>query len=254
MMRSLYTAASGMMAQKGNIDNVAKNLANVNSDGYKSTNASFTDLVYASKGFAQVGLGVRADEAQTAFTPGKPQITNGKLHAYITDPRSFFAVKLEDATEAFIRVGAFTLMYDDIKKKNKLVTRSGFSTGIEFDTDITDISIKPDGAVVGTSIKEGKEVVVGQLKLAQFLNPSDSLRTVGSDLYVLKGSVGAIKQGAPGKDGIPALSVGYLESSNVNVVEGMMDIMAAQQLFQMNQKVAQVADEMMKMANQIKRT
>lgn len=254
MMRSLYTAASGMMAQKGNIDNVAKNLANVNADGYKSTNVSFSDLVYASKGFAQVGLGVRAEDVQTAFSLGKPQLTNGKLHAFIADPRSFFAVKLDDGTDAFIRVGAFTLMYDDIKKKNKLVTRSGFSTGIEFDPDITDIEISPNGEVTGTSIKEGKKMVLGQLQVAQFLNPADSLRTVGADLYVLNGSVGEVKSKVPGKEGVPELSVGYLEASNVNVVEGMMDIMAAQQLFQMNQKVAQVADEMMKMANQIKRT
>ncbi|MFH1453565.1 MAG: flagellar hook-basal body complex protein [Armatimonadota bacterium] len=253
MMRSLYTAASGMMAQKLNIDNVSRNLANVGSQGYKATNVNFSDLVYASKGFAQVGLGVRADSVQTSFAAGKPQLTNGKLHAYLSDPRAFFVVKLEDNTSAFIRVGAFTLMYDEIKKKNKLVTRGGIETGIEFSTDVTDIEIKADGKVTGTSIKEGKEVELGQLKLAKFLNPSDSLKAIGTDLYVLSGSAGETKESNPGEDGLPTLATGYLESSNVNVIEGMMDIMAAQQMFQMNQKVAQVADEMMKMANQIKR-
>lgn len=253
MMRSLYTAASGMMAQKLNIDNIAKNLANVSSEGYKSTSVNFSDLVYASKGFSQVGLGVRADDVQTSFMAGKPQLTQSKLHAYISDPRTFFVVKLENNTDAFMRVGAFTLMYDEIKKKNKLVTRSGIETGIEFGADITDITIMPDGQVKGTSMKEGKEVNLGQLQLAQFLNPADSLKSMGTDLYVLAGSVGEVKKGKPGDAGLPALSVGFLEGSNVNVIEGMMDILAAQQMFQMNQKVAQVADEMMKMANQIKR-
>lgn len=253
MMRTLYTAASGMMAQKLNMDNVSKNMANAGIDGYKSSNVNFSDLVYASKGFAQVGLGVKTDSTQTLFTAGKPQPTGQKLHSYISDPRAFFVVRLQDNTEAFIRVGAFTLMYDDIKKKNKLVTRSGFDTGIEFDTDITDIGVTAEGKVIGTA-KDGQQKVLGQLQLAQFRNPSDSLRTIGADLYVLSGNVGEVKRGTPGQDGICLLFEKHLESSNVNAIEGMLDIATAQQMFQMNQKVAQVADEMMKMANQIKRS
>ena len=257
MMRALYTAASGMMAQQSNIDNISNNLANFQSTGFKKARVSFEDLLYSTMetpgaegvgGKTQIGMGVRTVSTQKMFTQGQLQQTNNPYDVAIQG-EGFFKVQLPDGRSAFTRDGNF--QYDT--KSGELKNASGCSLGIKIPKDMTNVQIAADGKITGTRQSgDGKEETIGQIKLTRFLNPA-GMQAVGGNLYLANESCGAQTEDVPGKNGMGAVAQGHLEKSNINIVEEMISIVQAQRSFEMNQKGVQAADEMMKMTNQLQR-
>lgn len=269
MMRALYTAASGMMAQQLNIDNISNNLANVQSVGFKKSRVDFQDLLYAhmqdpnatSTGGTQIGMGVRVASTQKHFTQGSVQRTDNPYDLAIQGD-GFFTVKTPDG-EAYSRDGS--LKYD--ATKGEITNGAGFSImvkddkgvhyGLKMPKDATNFTVDPDG-VVHVTDKEGKDLKIGQLMLTKFLNPN-GLKAIGGNLYVnspdMKGIAGSHTVGTPNdkKLGFGGIAQGHLEKSNINVVEEMISIVQAQRAFEMSQKGVQAADEMMRMTNQMQK-
>lgn len=252
MMRGMYSAASGMMAQQMNIDNISNNLANVESTAFKQSRVDFQDLLYAhsqdpdtdATAGTQVGMGVRAASTQTIFTQGSIARTGNNFDVAIQGD-GFFQVKLPDGQHAYTRDGAFTL-----NKDGELVTQAGYSVGVQIPKDHTNVQVKPNGEVWATNINEIKPKQIGQLKLTRFLNPA-GLKAVGGNLYKTSEICGAQTTDVPGQNGMGIVAQGFLEKSNVNVVAEMMNIIQAQRAYEMAQKGVQAADEMTRMANQL---
>lgn len=256
MMRALYTAASGMMAQQLNIDNISHNLANYQSTGFKKSRVDFQDLLYATlrdpgteaTAGTQIGMGVRAASTQRLFTQGSLQMTGNPFDVAIQG-EGFFKVTLPDGTLAYTRDGAFK--YDG--ETRQIVTSAGYPVGVEIPKDATNIEILENGEVRAILLNsDGKPEKIGQIRLVRFLNPS-GLQAIGGNLYVETPVAGAKVEDIPGQNGMGALAQGYLEKSNINVVEEMIAIVQAQRAFEMNQKGVQAADEMMRMTNQLQR-
>ena len=258
-MRGLYTAASGMMAQQMNIDNVSNNLANYQTTGYKKSSVSFEDLLYATvnepgtKATAgtQIGMGVRATSTDRLFTQGSLQKTGNPFHVGIGG-NGFFKDNMPGGKVAFTRAGDFR--YNG--KTNEVTTSAGHSIGVKIPSNFSNIKISPTGEVTGTSNEsiDGKPEVLGQIKLVKFLNPS-GLKAVGGNLFTETDVSGSKIEGTPGdkSKGLGALAQGQLEKSNINIVEEMISIFQAQRSFEMSQKGVSAADEMMKMTNQLQR-
>lgn len=256
MMRALYTAASGMMAQQLNIDNISNNLANYQSTGFKKSRVDFQDLLYATMrdpgteatAGTQIGMGVRAASTQRNFGQGSLQKTNNPYDVAIQGD-GFFKVNLPDGTTAFTRDGAFK--YDG--ETQQITTGAGHPVGVSIPKDVTNIEVRPDGSVFGVRINgDGQSEKIGQIKLTRFLNPA-GLQAIGGNLYVETPVAGAKSEDIPGQNGMGVLAQGHLEKSNINVVEEMISIVQAQRAFEMNQKGVQAADEMMRMTNQLQR-
>ncbi|MBI3926730.1 MAG: flagellar basal-body rod protein FlgG [Armatimonadetes bacterium] len=256
MMRALYTAASGMMAQQLNIDNISHNLANYQSVGFKKSRVTFEDLLYATmkdpgqEGTpgTQIGMGVRSAGTQRMFAQGTLQDTGNPYDVGIQG-EGFFKVLMPDGTEAYTRDGSFK--YDG--DTGELTTSSGYPIGVKIPKDLTNIEVTPEGEVKGVRINgDGKPEKVGQIKLSRFLNPS-GLQATGGNLYVETELAGAKTEDVPGANGLGVLAQGHLEKSNINIVEEMINIVQAQRAFEMNQKGVQAADEMMRMTNQLQR-
>ena len=256
MMRALYTAASGMMAQQQNIDNISNNLANFQSTGFKKARVSFEDLLYASSevpgaegagGKTQIGMGVRTVSTQKMFTQGQLQQTNNPYDVAIQGD-GFLKVQMPDGRAAYTRDGAF--QYD--AKAGELKNSSGCSLGIKIPKDVTNVEISAEGVIKGTRMNSDKQEVIGQIKLTRFLNAS-GLQAVGGNLYIPNETCGAVTEDIPGKNGLGVIAQGHLEKSNINIVEEMIAIVQAQRSFEMNQKGVQAADEMMRSTNQMQR-
>lgn len=261
MMRALYTAASGMMAQQMNIDNISNNLANVQSTGFKKSRVDFEDLLYAhmqdpntqATAGTQIGMGVRVTSTQRMFTQGSLLTTNNPYDMAIQGD-GFFAVNTPDG-EMYTRDGSFK--YD--ANKGEVVTGNGFPIltnhgyGLKVPPGVSNIEVGADGKVTGTDDK-GKKLDLGQVMLVKFLNPG-GLDAVGGNMYRESKVSGSKRVGEPGnpQTGFGALVQGQLEKSNINVVEEMINIVQAQRAFEMSQKGVQAADEMMRMTNQMQK-
>ena len=256
MMRALYTAASGMMAQQTNLDNISNNLANYQSTGFKKSRVSFEDLLYATMetpgaesngGKTQIGMGVRSMSTQRQFSQGQLQETKNPYDLAI-DGEGFFKVQMADGKVAYTRDGSFKM-----NEKNEMCLNNGASLGIKLPTDMTNIEIKPNGEIWGTRLTgDGKQEKLAQITLTKFLNPA-ALQAVGGNLYVETPACGAKVEDVPQKNGVGVLSQGYIEKSNINIVEEMISIVQAQRSFEMNQKGVQAADDMMRSTNQLQR-
>jgi len=261
MMRALYTAASGMMAQQMNIDNISNNLANVQSTGFKKSRVDFEDLLYAhmqdpnTQGTAgtQIGMGVRTTSTTRLFTQGSLIATNNPYDMAVQGD-GFFAVNTPDG-EMYTRDGAFKYDAD----KSELVTGNGFPVltnhgyGLKIPKDVSNIDVSADGKVTGTNSK-GEKLELGQIMLVKFLNPG-GLDAIGGNMYRESKISGTKKVGEPGnaQAGFGAIVQGQLEKSNINVVEEMINIVQAQRAFELSQKGVQSADEMMRMTNQMQK-
>ena len=256
MMRALYTAASGMMAQQTNIDNISNNLANYQSTGFKKSRVSFEDLLYATMespgaestgGKTQIGMGVRTMSTQKQFSQGQLQETKDPYNVAI-DGEGFFKVKTPDGQVAYTRDGSFNM-----NKEGHLCLHNGADLGVKIPADMSNITIEGDGKIMGTRLNgDGKPEQVGQITVTKFLNPS-ALKAVGGNLYTETEACGNKTEETPGKNGCGVLAQGYLEKSNINIVEEMINIVTAQRSFEMNQKGVQAADEMMRATNQLQR-
>ncbi|HQD39829.1 MAG TPA: flagellar basal-body rod protein FlgG [Bacillota bacterium] len=262
MMRALWTAGSGMKAQQMNIDVISNNLANVNTTGYKKSRVDFQDLLYQTIRAAgtpiiqgaqiptgiQIGHGVRPVATQKLYTPGDFKQTDAPFDLLI-EGDGFFQVLLPDGNIAYTRDGAF-------KKdgQGKIVTSDGFPLEPEIiiPEDATEISIGTDGTVSVLLAGSQEPMYVGQIELAHFINPA-GLASVGRNLLLPTAASGPAITGTPGLDGFGTLAQGYLEMSNVQVVEEMVNMIVAQRAYEVTSKAIQTSDEMLQIANNLRR-
>ncbi|MBI4024657.1 MAG: flagellar basal-body rod protein FlgG [Verrucomicrobia bacterium] len=261
MLRSLMASASGMEAQQSNIDNIANNLANVNTTAFKKSQIEFQDMMYQTNRAAgaatasggqiptgiQVGHGTRVAATATLFSQGAMQQTGVPLDVAIEGP-GFFEVTLPDGTAAFTRDGAFKL-----NSTGNVVTSDGLTVkGLDsMDPATQTITIGSDGSI-SVGVKGGIEKKT-PITLARFANPS-GLRSMGRNLYAETDASGKAETGGtPGQNGFGTLAQGYIEMSNVEVVQEMVNMITAQRAYEMNSKTIQASDEMMGLANNLKR-
>ncbi|MBE3583197.1 MAG: flagellar basal-body rod protein FlgG [Limnochordaceae bacterium] len=262
MMRSLWTAGSGMIAQQFNIDTIANNLANVNTVGFKRSRVDFQDLLYQTVRFAgspvtagtqiptglQVGHGVRPVSTQKIFTTGTFKQTDNPLDLMI-EGDGFFQVLMPDGQLAYTRDGAFK-----IDGQGRLVTSDGFvvQPEITIPPDAVSVNVGTDGTVSVLTSGNNQPQNLGQLQLARFINPA-GLRSMGRNLFAATAASGAPMTGAAGLDGLGSIAQGYLEMSNVQVVEEMVNMILAQRAYEVNSKAIQASDEMLQTANNLRR-
>mgnify|MGYP000539276309 FL=1 len=262
MMRALWTAASGMNGQQYKIDNTANNLANVNTTGFKKSRVDFQDLLYQTVRYAgtpvtagaqiptgiQIGHGVRPVATQKLFTQGTFQQTDNPLDLVI-EGDGFFQVLLPDGSVRYTRDGAFKRDSD-----GRLVTSDGFplEPEIRIDDDALSVNIGSDGTVSVQMAGEDTPVTIAKIQLARFVNPA-GLKSEGRNLYAATAASGNPIVGEPGLDGFGNIAQGYLEMSNVQVVEEMVSMIVAQRAYETNSKAIQAADEMLQTANNLRR-
>lgn len=261
MIRALWTAATGMQSQQTNMDVIANNLANVNSSGFKKSRADFQDILYQTTRAAgagidggevptgiQIGLGSRVAAVQKVFTSGDFVQTESELDVAIEGP-GFFQVVLPDGTDAYTRSGA-------LKKDStgRLVTSDGFPLipEIVIPEGSTSIAIGSGGTVDVLLDGESTPTEVGVIELIRFGNPS-GLKSLGRNLYSETPTTGAPIAGTPGEAGFGSLSQGFLEGSNVNIMEEMVNMIAGQRAYEVNSKTIKTADEMLSITSQLVR-
>ncbi|HXG51813.1 MAG TPA: flagellar basal-body rod protein FlgG [candidate division Zixibacteria bacterium] len=259
-MRALWTAATGMHAQQLTLDVIANNLANVQTAGFKRSRVDFQDLVYETlqapgaaaaqgqeipSGF-QVGHGSRAVATQRLFIKGDLQQTGNSLDLAI-EGEGFFQVQLPGGETAYTRAGAF--------KKNsegRLVTAEGFTLQppITIPADAISVTVGVDGTVSVTQAGQTQPQQVGTIELVRFVNPA-GLSSQGRNLFLPTQASGDAVPGTPGQDGLGTLLQGFIESSNVNVVEEMVGLITSQRAYEINSRAIRTADEMMQTANNL---
>ena len=262
MIRALWSAASGMLAQELNIDTISNNLANVNTTGFKRSRVDFQDLMYQSFRTAgamaaggtqiptgiQVGHGSRPVATQKIFSQGDFMQTEAPLDMVI-EGDGFFPVLLGDGTIAYTRAGAFKQ-----DGQGRVVTSDGYllQPGITIPASATDISISSDGTVEITLPNANAPQQVGVIQLAKFANPA-GLESIGRNLFAETTASGAAIMGNPGSNGFGTIAQGVLEMSNVKLVEEMVNLIVAQRAYEISSKSIQAADEMLGIANNIRR-
>ncbi len=262
MIRSLTTAATGMVAQQLNLDTISNNLANVNTTGYKSQRAEFQDMVYQtfrSSGAAsgsstsaplamQVGLGSRFSANSINNAQGPLSNTGSPLDMAIQG-NGFFQVQMPDGTTAYTRDGSFKQDANGL-----VVTSDGYHLipEITIPTGASSVSISAGGAVSAVLAGQNEPTSLGQITTATFTNPG-GLTRIGQNLYQSGGASGDPKVGNPGDAGSGSVQSGFLEGSNVQVVEEMVRMITAQRSYEINSKAIQTADEMLQTINGIKR-
>lgn len=262
MIRSLYTAATGMEAQQLNMDVTANNLANVNTAGFKKSRVDFQDLLYQTIRSAgasqaqgmriptgiQVGLGTRVSATQKMFTPGDFQQTGNDLDMVI-EGDGFFQVMLPSGELAYTRDGSFK-----IDGEGKIVTSDGYplQPEISIPAEANKITIGEDGTVSVNVPGQNAPQELGQLQLVKFINPA-GLNNLGRNLFANTQASGEPLTGSPGQDGLGGIRQGFIEMSNVKVVEEMINMIMAQRAYETNSKSIQTADEMLNIANNLRR-
>lgn len=262
MIRSLYSAGSGMMAQQLNIDTIANNLANVNTNGFKRNRVDFQELLYQTMRAAgsqvvqgssipvgiQLGQGVRPVSTQKIFTVGEFRPTDNPLDLVI-EGDGFFQVVQPDGTLAYTRDGAFKR-----DGTGRVVNADGFPLEPEvvIPSEAVEIGIGSDGTVQVLMAGEAAPQDLAQIQIARFTNPA-GLSALGRNLFRPTAASGEALVGAPGSPGFGALTQGYLESSNVQVVEEMVGMIVAQRAYETNSKAIQASDDMLQVANNLKR-
>lgn len=262
MQRSLFIAATGMEAQRLNIDVISNNLANVNTTGFKKSRADFQELLYQgikSAGASsaegaelpsgiQVGLGVKPAAVQKMFQQGDFVSTGNNLDMVI-EGQGFFQITKPDGEIAYTRAGALKL-----DSQGKIVNSDGYALepAITIPANTLQITITQDGTVSALQAGNSAPTQVGQIQLAQFINPG-GLNAIGKNMFLPTAASGEATAGNPGTDGLGTINQGFLELSNVNIVEEMVNMIVSQRAYEINSKVVQSSDEMLATANNIKR-
>ncbi|MGJ5820749.1 flagellar basal-body rod protein FlgG [Paludibaculum fermentans] len=263
MIRALFSAASGMEAQQTNVDNIAHNLANANTVGYKMRRAQFQDLLYqtmvqpgAAAGSQtvvpsglQIGLGTRVSANEISFAQGSFSSTGNPLDLVIQG-RGFFQIRRANGEIAYSRAGQFQMDSD-----GNIVTGDGdaLEPQITVPPEAQSITIGSDGTVSYTLPGQTATQLGGQIQLANFTNPA-GLNSIGKNLYAPTDASGEPTIGTPGgQEGIGALLQGYVEQSNVSVVEAFVDLIVSQRAYEANSKVVKAADEMYQQVNNMTR-
>ncbi|GHF29384.1 flagellar basal-body rod protein FlgG [Kordiimonas sediminis] len=261
-MKSLSTAATGMLAQQMNVEVISNNIANMNTTGYKRRRAEFQDLLYqnvervgANSSDAgttvpsgiQIGLGVRAAGVYRIGEQGS--LTNtGNPYDLAINGKGFFRVQLPDGQDAYTRAGSF-----QIDQNGQLVTPQGYiiQPTINIPQDARDVSINSQGEI---SVKLDGQVqpsIIGQLDLAIFPNEG-GLEAIGNNLLIESQASGPANVSPPGQPGFGVITQGFLEASNVNAVAEITSMITAQRAYELNSKVIQTSDEMLNAANSMR--
>jgi len=261
MMRSLYTATTGMTAQQTALDVISNNLANVSTTGFKKSTAEFHDLIYQTFRPAgaprtsgilpvgiQVGLGVQPMSAHKTFQQGNFEQTGNPFDMAINGD-GFFQVTLPDGNTGYTRSGTFKL-----NNEGAVVSTEGMLLlpSITIPSGMAQIHISPDGMVSGVAVGATTETIVGQIELARFAN-SAGLDALGKNLYQVTDASGGVLSGAPGKEGFGEIQHKYLEGSNVDIAVEMVRMIVAQRAYELNSKAIQTSDEMLALVNSLKR-
>jgi flagellar basal-body rod protein FlgG len=262
MLRSLFIAATGMEAQKLNIDVISNNLANVNTVGFKKSRADFQELIYqdlrtpgavSAEGSQipsgiQVGLGVKPVAVQKLFLQGDFVHTGNNLDMVI-EGDGFFQITMPDGSLAYSRAGAFKL-----DSEGRIVNSDGYplEPAITVPANTTSLTVGSDGKVTALQAGSAKPTEIGQIELARFINPG-GLRALGKNLFSPSGSSGEVSTGNPSTEGLGTIAQGFIEMSNVNVVEEMVNMIVSQRAYEINSKAVQASDEMLQTANNLKR-
>ena len=260
MIRSLWISKTGLEGQQTQMDTIANNLANVSTTGFKRSRTQFEDLLYQNlrqpgeltsqqtqnASGLQVGTGVRPVATERIHTQGNLQQTGGKLDVAITG-EGFIQVQLPNGTIGYTRDGSLTS-----DSQGQIVTASGYplQPGIVIPPDVTNVSIGSDGTVTVMQPGSTLPVQIGTMQLASFINPS-GLESKGANLYTETASSGAPKLNLPGTNGTGTLSQGYLETSNVNVVEELVNMIQTQRAFEINSKAIASSDQMLQKLSQL---
>ena len=262
MLRALRTAALGMSAQQSGVDNIANNLANANTTGYKRSSIVFHDLLYqtiqaAGQGEAQgtarpatlqMGHGAAAIATVRNFTQGSLADTSNPLDIAINGD-GFLQVQMPDGTIGYTRDGSLTR-----SSEGELVTQSGLAVepSLTIPPEAVEIHISQDGMVSVRIQGEPEMVQVGQFELARFSNPG-GLNPLGGNLFAVTEASGEPTIGTPGTDGLGTTMQGYVESANVDVVQEMVNLITAQRAYEINSKMITTSEEMMQITNNMKR-
>ena len=252
-----------MIAQQTHLDVVTHNLANVNTQGYKKRRADFEDLmyqIYKEPGAPvepdsvvptgiQVGLGTRVVATPSFMVEGSYQVTENDLDWVIAGEDAYFQVTLADGTIGYTRAGAWHL--DD---QGQIVDENGMLLypNIQIPENAVEIQLSPTGVISVRVSNETALEELGQLELARFVNPA-GLRAIGDRLFVQTDASGEPITGTPGEDGMPQVRQNVIEMSNVQVVEEMVEMIVAQRAYEANSKGIQTADELLRIANGLKR-
>ncbi len=261
-MRSLSIAATGMLAQQMNVEVISNNIANVNTTGFKRQRAEFQDLLYQDLLRAgtnssetgtvvpsgiQIGLGVKPAAVYRITEQGNITITNNELDMAING-KGYYPVELPSGDIGYTRAGSFGRSPD-----GDLVTPNGFivQPGITIPTTAVGISVNAQGQVSVTIQGQTAPQVVGQLQLATFANEA-GLRAVGDNLFMETTASGIGTLGTPGAAGFGTIQQGALETSNVNVVSEITNLITAQRAYEMNSRVIQASDEMLSSVVQLR--
>ncbi len=260
MLRSLTTAATGMIAQQNNLDIVANNIANVNTTGFKKSRAEFQDLLSSAvrtpgaminQGTFQpvgieVGLGVKTAATTRIFTGGIQQST-GNPYDLSIEGQGFFQIVQSDGSLAYTRDGSFK-----VDGMGQLCTSDGYliQPQITVPQNASEVNVTPDGNVsvrIGTDTNQN---IVGQIQLVKFQNPS-GLLSIGHNMYIETPSSGTPIQGVPGQDGYGSIQQGFLEGSNVQIVDELINLIKAERAFESNSKIITASSDILRQTNQL---
>ena len=260
MINSLWISKTGMEAQQTQLDVISHNLANVSTTGFKRANAVFEDLMYQNLRQVgansteqsqlptglQLGLGVRTVATSRAFTQGSMQQTNNQLDVAIKG-NGFFQVTMPDGTIGYTRDGSF-----QVDAQGRIVTSSGLpvANGITVPPTATNVSIANDGTVTATVSGNATPQNLGTLALAHFINPA-GLEPKGENLFAETAASGQPNGGTAGTNGLGTIMQGYLETSNVNVVQELVSMIQTQRAYEMNSKAIQTSDQMLQKLGQL---
>ncbi len=262
MMRALWSAATGMVAQELQVDTIANNLANVNTPGFKRQRVDFEDLMYetlrtpgspSADGVQlpigiQVGLGTRVAGTTRLFNQGTFQQTDNPFDL-VVEGDGFFQVTLPDGTTAYTRAGNFKL-----DSQGNVVTVDGYplEPPITIPADAEEVAIGEDGTVSVKQVGSTSPATVGQIQIARFVNPA-GLKAIGHSLFVETAASGTPLVGTPGLNGLGQIAQGVLEMSNVKVVREMVQMITAQRAYEANSEAIKMADRMLETANNVRR-
>lgn len=260
MIRSLWIAKTGLEAQQTQMDVISNNLANVSTTGFKRSRAVFEDLLYQNlrqpgaqssqqtqiPSGLQIGTGVRPIATERIHTQGNLQQTGNQLDMAIQG-NGFFQVLLPDGSTAYTRDGSF-----QSDSQGQLVTASGYvvQPAITLPANATSVTVGLDGVVSVTQPGVAAPVQVGSIQLATFINPA-GLESMGQNLYLETAASGAPNTNVPGTNGTGGISQGYVETSNVNVVEELVNMIQTQRAYEINSKSITTSDQMLQKLSQI---
>jgi flagellar basal-body rod protein FlgG len=258
--RSLFIAATGMNAQQAQMDVISNNLANVSTNGFKGSRAVFEDLIYQTlrqpganstqntelPSGSQVGTGVQQVATERLYTQGNLTQTGNSKDVAING-NGFFQVQMPDGTIAYSRDGSF-----QTDQQGRLVTSSGFplQPAITVPQNATNLTIGQDGTVSITQGNSTNSVNIGSIQLATFINPT-GLDSIGQNLFQETQSSGAPNVGQPSLNGIGSLQQGFVETSNVNVVQELVNMIQTQRAYEINSKAVTTSDQMLQTLSQM---